>query len=227
MLPLPGGQAAPLSRARVKACRAGGPCEESAPELGAGGVPVAAFDGPGEYAVRVALEDAAGNIGPSAAPVTLRFDDVRPGAPDVSAADAWHRGGALPLAVAGAPPVSGIRGYRVRIGGREAFVATSVPLDGLPEGGTPVEVSAVSGAGARGNGGAHDAQARPLAPGGGGGGRAGRLVARAGPPVAARARPDRIVGRAVARLDGRTTARRRARTATPSKSVSPRTGATP
>ena len=150
VLPLPGGQAAPLSRARMKACRAGGPCEESAPELGAGGVPVAAFDGPGEYAVRVALEDAAGNIGPSAAPVTLRFDDVRPGAPDVSAADAWHRGGALPLAVAGAPPVSGIRGYRVRIGGREAFVATSVPLDGLPEGGTPVEVSAVSGAGLEG-----------------------------------------------------------------------------
>ena len=107
-LPLPGGQAAPLVRARVKACRLGGGCEDSAPALEAcparprgrsradGGrlgtatarssdaadaaaVPVAAFDGPGEYAVRVALEDAAGNVGPFAAPVTLRFDDTRPG----------------------------------------------------------------------------------------------------------------------------------------------------
>ena len=156
VLPLPGGQAAPLVRARVNVCRAGGRCEESAPALdaGAGGatasVPVAAFDGPGEYAVRVALEDAAGNVGPHAAPVTMRFDDTRPGAPDVSAADAWHNGGALPLAPTGARPVSGIRGYRVRIGGREALVATSLPLDELPEGGTPVEITAVSGAGVEG-----------------------------------------------------------------------------
>ena len=154
-LPLPGGQAAPLVRARVKACRVGAPCSESAPELRGGGgapagVPVVAFDGPGEYAVRVALEDAAGNVGPSSEPVTMRFDDTRPGAPDVSAADAWHSGGALPIAASGERPVSGIRGYRVRIGGREAVVATSVPLDELPEGGTPVEVSAVSGAGLEG-----------------------------------------------------------------------------
>jgi len=180
VLPLPGGQAAPLTRARVKACRVGGACEESAPELRAapGGaaepgaaavpgasaapapaassspaatVPVAEFDGPGEYAVRVALEDAAGNVGPYAAPVTLRFDDARPGVPDVSAADAWRNGGALPLDALGQRPVSGIRGYRVRIGGREAIVATSFPLDELPEGGTPVEVSALSGAGLEGN----------------------------------------------------------------------------
>ena len=76
----------------------------------------------------------------------MRFDDTRPGAPDLSAADAWHSGGALALAVTGERPVSGIRGYRVRIGGREALVKTSVPLDDLPEGETPVEVSAVSGA---------------------------------------------------------------------------------
>ncbi len=82
--------------------------------------------------------------------MTLRFDDARPGAPDVSAADAWRNGGALPLAASGERPVSGIRGYRVRIGGREAIVATSVPLDELPEGGTPVEVSALSGAGLEG-----------------------------------------------------------------------------
>ena len=39
-----------------------------------------------------------------------------------------------------------------------------MPLDELPEGGTPVEVSAVSGAGLESHRGAHDAQARPLAP---------------------------------------------------------------
>jgi hypothetical protein len=154
-LPLPGGQAAPLTRARVTACHTGGVCHESAPALvavrdGAAAVPVVASGGPGVYAVRVALEDAAGNVGPYAAPLTLRFDDTRPGAPDVSAADAWRSGGALPLAASGAQPVSGIRGYRVRIGGREAIVATSVPLDELPEGGTPVEVSALSGAGLEG-----------------------------------------------------------------------------
>jgi hypothetical protein len=149
---LPGSQAAPLVRARVKVCRVGGGCMDAAPALeprsaAAAAVPVTAFEGPGEYAVRLALEDAAGNVGPYAAPVTLRFDDTRPGVPDVSAADRWHNGGALPLDAEGERPVSGIRGYRVRIGGREALVATSVPLDELPEGGTPVEVRAVSGAG--------------------------------------------------------------------------------
>jgi hypothetical protein len=167
----PGGQAAPLARARVKMCRSGGGCEESAPALTPGGastaggsaaaraplpadgssdagtVPVTASDGPGEYAVRVALEDAAGNVGPYAPPVTLRFDDARPGAPDVSAADRWQGGGALPLDAEGERPLSGIRGYRVRIGGLEAVVATSLPLDELPEGGTPIEVGAVSGSG--------------------------------------------------------------------------------
>ena len=147
MLPLPPGQFSPLLRARVRACRAGGPCQESAPPLRAGRVPVTAFAGPGEYAARVALEDAAGNVGPRSAPVTLRFDDVRPGAPDLSAADEWRRGGALPLAVPGARPVSGIRGYRVLIGGRQAVFLSSIALDTLPEGRTAVEVSAISRAG--------------------------------------------------------------------------------
>ena len=43
--------------------------------------------------------------------------------------------------------MSGVRGYRVRIGGRDAIVATAIPLGDLPEGGTPVEVRTVSGAG--------------------------------------------------------------------------------
>jgi hypothetical protein len=75
----------------------------------------------------------------------LRFDDAAPGAPDLSGADRWHNRGPLPLAAEA--PLSGVRGYRVRIGGREAVVATELPLDTLPEGGTPVEVRAVSGAG--------------------------------------------------------------------------------
>ena len=145
---LPGGQAAPLVRARVKACRVGGACVDVAPELSAGGsATFAPSDGPGEYGLRVALEDAAGNVGPFAPPVTLRFDDTPPGAPDVSAADRWQRGAELPLAAEGSPPVSGVRGYRVRIGGRDAVVATAIPLGDLPEGGTPVEVRSVSGAG--------------------------------------------------------------------------------
>ena len=174
-VPLPPGQAAPLVRARVRACRAGGACTDAAAELRSAPAPesraetsaeprtapraetaaaqptaaaaVTAFDGPGEYSVRVALEDAAGNIGPGAPPLALRFDDARPGAPDTSAADAWRNDAALPLATEGEPPVSGIAGYRVRIGGREAVVATALPLDALPEGGTAVEVRAVSGAG--------------------------------------------------------------------------------
>ena len=168
-------------------------------------MPVTAFEGPGEYAVRLALEDAAGNVGPYAAPVTMRFDDTRPGTPDVSAADRWHNGGALPLDAEGERPISGIRGYRVRIGGREAIVATSLPLDDLPEGGTPVEVRAVSGAGVESTAVRTLLKLDRTAPVVGGRRRAGagRLVARAGPARAARPRPGGAVGRAAARVVGR------------------------
>jgi hypothetical protein len=138
------------ARAAITAAPRGGAQAAATPSASPGpwaSVSVAAFAGPGQYAVRVALEDAAGNVGPAAPPLTMRFDDAEPGAPDVSAADRWHSGGALPLAAEGRDPVSGIRGYRVRIGGRDAMVATALPLDPLPEGRTPVEVRAVSGAG--------------------------------------------------------------------------------
>ena len=158
VLPLPGGQAAPLTRARCKACRVGGACEESAPALRrragepAAAVPVAAFDGPGEYAVRVALEDAAGQRRPRS---PRRDAALRRHAPGRARRLRRRRVAQRRRAPARSTrraqrPVSGIRGYRVRIGGREAVVATSLPLDELPEGGTPVEVSAVSGAGLEG-----------------------------------------------------------------------------
>lgn len=147
--PLPPGQAAPLVRARVRICVSGGACRDVEPGLqparGGASVAVEAFAGPGEYSLRVALEDAAGNVGPAAPPLTLRFDDAAPGAPDLSGADRWLNRGPLPLAAEA--PLSGVRGYRVRIGGRDAVVATELPLDTLPEGGTPVEVRAISGAG--------------------------------------------------------------------------------
>ena len=147
-MPVPGGQAAPLVRARVTACRAGGPCAEPAPGArrdGERGGRRAAR--PGEYSLRVALEDAAGNVGPSAPPVTLRFDDTRPGRARRLGRRPLAARRPLPLAAEGGPPVSGIRGFRVRTGGRDTVVATSLPLDALPEGATPIEVRTVSGAG--------------------------------------------------------------------------------
>jgi hypothetical protein len=143
---LPGNQAAPVVRARVTVCTAGGRCEAPAPAgIGDGGaVAVAAAGGPGEYTVRVALEDAAGNVGPASAPLVLRFDDTVPGAPDLSAADTWLRGDApLALAASGAAPPSGIAGFRVG----ERVVRSVLDLRELPEGITPIEVRTLSGAG--------------------------------------------------------------------------------
>ena len=89
-----GGRGAPIVRAVLGVCRAGGgACRRAAVAVGAGGrVGVPPLPGPGEYGVRVALEDAAGNTGPASPPLTLRFDDTVPGAPDLSAADGWLHG---------------------------------------------------------------------------------------------------------------------------------------
>ena len=212
----------------ARAARTSAPALRPSGRRAVAAVPVAAFDGPGEYAVRVALEDAAGNVGAYAPPLTLRFDDTRPGAPDLSAADAWRNGGALPLALGatGARPVSGIRGYRVLIGGRVAVVATSFPLDELPEGGTPVEVSAVSGAGLEGTAVRtllRLDRTRPVGVCRGRARTAGR-ASRCGSRCAGATRPD---CRACARSRGGSTAAPRSPpTATPPRSSSPRTAAT-
>ena len=142
---LPGGQAAPVVRARLTVCRAGRCAAPVVRTIGArGALAIGDLPGPGEYAIRVALEDAAGNVGPAAPPVTLRFDDTVPGAPDLSAADAWLRGDA-PLAIraTGTVPPSGIAGFRVG----DKTVASPLPLAGMPEGTTPIEVRTISGAG--------------------------------------------------------------------------------
>ena len=65
--------------------------------------------------------------------------------PTSSAADGWLRGPVLPLRAAAG--VSGLRGFRVLLGASSREVGTSLPLGGLPEGATPIEVRAVSGAG--------------------------------------------------------------------------------
>jgi hypothetical protein len=147
----PGGQAAPLARALVRICRRGGACEPDAYvalRAGQTRVPVAPSGGPGEFSVRLALADAAGNAGAWSVPLTLRFDDARPAAPDLSAADAWHAGGTVALALSGPPGSSGLRGFDVLIGDRPAALLTGgIALGGLPEGVTPVQVSAISGAG--------------------------------------------------------------------------------
>ncbi|MET0770244.1 MAG: hypothetical protein ABW081_10040, partial [Solirubrobacteraceae bacterium] len=143
---LPAGQAAPIVRARLTICR-GGSCAGAAVTraVGARGVvAVGSLGGPGEYAIRVALEDAAGNVGPAAPPVTLRFDDTVPGAPDLSAFDVWLRGDAPPaFKTTGAVPPSGIAGFRVG----DRLLTEPLALDAMPEGTTPIEVRTVSGAG--------------------------------------------------------------------------------
>jgi hypothetical protein len=141
---VPGGQAAPVVRARLTICRAGRCAAPVARSVGArGAVAVGALGQPAEYAIRVALEDAAGNLGPAAPPVTVRFDDTVPGAPDLSAADVWLRGDVpLALKATGTVPPSGVAGFRVG-----TKLVPSLPLDHFREGTTPVEVRTVSGAG--------------------------------------------------------------------------------
>ena len=150
-VPLPRGQAAPLVRARVRACRVGGACADvgaassSARRARALG---RAFDGPGEYALRVALEDAAGNVGPFAPPRDAALRRHAAGrARTCRAADRWRAAPRCRSPPRARRRCRASRGYRVRIGGRDAVVATALPLGDLPEGGTPVEVRAVSGAG--------------------------------------------------------------------------------
>ena len=133
VLPVPAGQ---VGAARARA-REGLPgravrCAESAPGLAARGASVAAsvaaFDGPGEYAAAGGARGRRGQRRPvrAAGDAALRRHAAGR-ARRLRRRRAGSAAATLPLAAEGAPPVSGMRGYRVRIGGRDAVVATGDP----------------------------------------------------------------------------------------------------
>ena len=135
--------------------------------------------------------------------MTLRFDDTRPGAPDVSAADAWRNGGALPLAASGERPVSGhprVSRPDRRSRGRSRDQRAARRAPGGRHAGRGQRALGRRPGGHRGT---HDAQARPHASARRRGTGSGRLVARAGAADVARAGPGRTLGRAFARLEAR------------------------
>jgi hypothetical protein len=126
---------------------------------------------PGVYSFEVWLEDAAGNEGPAASE-HLRFDDVRPGSIEPEQLTRWVGRADFPLRIrlgppAGAPPLSGIRGYAAAIGVAPLNIPCTAPdrctetettlRDGaggnelriatLPEGMSYLHAVAVSGSG--------------------------------------------------------------------------------
>lgn len=126
---------------------------------------------PGAYGVEVWLEDAGGSQGP-AATAQLRFDDVRPASIEPEAVPGWVGRTDFPLRLrlgqpTGQPPISGVRGYAVAIGGATRNAPCAAPdrcteaettlrngaggnlltIDALPEGTNYLQAVAVSGSG--------------------------------------------------------------------------------
>ncbi|MEA2478300.1 MAG: large repetitive protein, partial [Thermoleophilaceae bacterium] len=153
----------PVTHAQVRMCK-GTDCRE----YGFNGTnidaaDIGAFDGPGDYTVRVYLRDEAGNE--SAAnvsdPVHLRFDNVAPGAAEPRNANGWLNAveraayrQPLQLVDGGFVPVSGIKGYSLTVNGDDpdatieaAGDPVEYPMSELPEGVNVVKARAVSGAG--------------------------------------------------------------------------------
>jgi hypothetical protein len=113
---------------------------------------------PGDYTVRVWLEDAAGNVNGAnrSVPVHLRFDDVPPGQAAPVENDAWTNQAELEqrieMGIGQAVPVSGVAGYSVTTDGTEpdGTIDTqggSCRLTALAEGVTTLRARAVSGSG--------------------------------------------------------------------------------
>jgi hypothetical protein len=126
---------------------------------------------PGAYTAEVWLEDGSGQLG-AAATAKLRFDAERPASIDPLPGAAWIGRAGFPFVVrlehpAGAPPLSGIRGYAISIDAAPAgdpCAATdrcsdeetdlhggagndTLPIADLPEGTSYVHAVAVSGSG--------------------------------------------------------------------------------
>ncbi|MEX0972307.1 MAG: hypothetical protein WDZ46_03515 [Solirubrobacterales bacterium] len=144
--------------------------EVAAPTSNAASVRAAAGV-PGVYTAEVWLRDAAGELSP-AATAQLRFDDARPAAIEPLPLPEWLGRAAFPLPVrlshpAGPPPLSGIRGYAVSVGGganvspcaaadRCTPAETTLPggaaddemtIAALPQGAAHLRAVAVSGSG--------------------------------------------------------------------------------
>jgi hypothetical protein len=115
---------------------------------------------PGEYTLRIALEDLAGNRADSGSdPITLRFDNVPPGEAEplrrngwLNAEEAVDYDQAVRLRDGAFQPVSGVAGYSVTRDGSEPDAVIDVTsnvyrIPELEEGVTTVRARAVSGAG--------------------------------------------------------------------------------
>jgi hypothetical protein len=158
----PGAQYAPISSAHWQLCRAGGSCTTGS---GAGtvGTSIQVPDQPGDYSLRLWLEDAAGNTNAAnvSDPVHLRYDPVPPGEARaaygngwINAVDAGDYPLPLDLAAGAAEPISGVAGYSVTTDGSAPDATIEAPgrrpvyrIASLPEGAITIKTRAVSGAG--------------------------------------------------------------------------------
>jgi hypothetical protein len=152
--------AAPIAVAHYELCPAAGGACISGERRGDGVSAIADLrvPEPGDYTVRIWLEDAAGNVnaGNRSAPVHLRFDDVAPGMAQPLARPGWLRGEGLDepiaLGIGQFVPLSGIAGYSVTTDGSDPdgtidTRAGVYSVRTIPEGVTRLRARAISGAG--------------------------------------------------------------------------------
>ena len=145
-----------LCNVATGACTTGGRSASGIDSIGDLSVPA-----PGDYTLRLTLQDYAGNLNPAnrSVPVHLRFDDVRPGRAVPAARDGWIDGAhatgyvqRIELDAGAVRPVSGIAGYSVSIDGSDPDETLDVAggaytIGSLPEGVTTFKARAISGSG--------------------------------------------------------------------------------
>ncbi|HEX8073358.1 MAG TPA: hypothetical protein VF545_00110, partial [Thermoleophilaceae bacterium] len=155
--------AAPVTVAHYELCNTASNACTTGERRGDGiaAIPDLSVPAPGDYTVRVWLEDAAGNVNPAnrSLPVHVRFDNVAPGqakprerARWLGAADADAVDQLIEMPAGQLVPVSGVAGYSVTADGSDPDgtldVAGSTYRTGrLPEGVTTFKARAVSGSG--------------------------------------------------------------------------------